>query len=80
MTYRYADFSISEDQQMIIDVFRSFYQKEVPTTRVRDAEPHGFDEDLWRRLVDMCVDGIMTSQPTALERVLRKKRVPAECR
>jgi glycerophosphoryl diester phosphodiesterase len=34
----------------------------------------------WRRLVDMCVDGIMTSQPAALERVLRKKRVPAHCR
>jgi glycerophosphoryl diester phosphodiesterase len=34
----------------------------------------------WRRLVDMCVDGIMTSRPAALERVLRKKRVPADCR
>jgi glycerophosphoryl diester phosphodiesterase len=34
----------------------------------------------WRRLVDMCVDGIMTSQPAALERVLRKKSVPADCR
>lgn len=34
----------------------------------------------WRRLVDMCVDGIMTSQPTALERVLRRTRVPAHCR
>ena len=53
LNYRYADFSISEDQQMIIDVFRSFYQKEVPTTRVRDAEPHGFDHDLWSRLVDL---------------------------
>jgi glycerophosphoryl diester phosphodiesterase len=34
----------------------------------------------WRRLVDMCVDGIMTSRPGALERVLRKKRAPADCR
>jgi glycerophosphoryl diester phosphodiesterase len=34
----------------------------------------------WRRLVDMCVDGIMTSRPRALERMLRKKRVPASCR
>ena len=25
----------------------------------------------WRRLVDMCVDGIMTSRSRALERVLR---------
>ena len=51
--YRYADYSLSEDQQMVVDVFRSFYQKEVPTTRVRAAEPHGFDEELWARLVDM---------------------------
>jgi glycerophosphoryl diester phosphodiesterase len=34
----------------------------------------------WRRLVDMCVDGIMTSRPVALERVLRSKRAPASCR
>jgi glycerophosphoryl diester phosphodiesterase len=34
----------------------------------------------WRRLVDVCVDGIMTSRPRLLERVLEKKRVPAACR
>jgi glycerophosphoryl diester phosphodiesterase len=34
----------------------------------------------WRRLVGMCVDGIMTSQPSALERVLKKTRAPADCR
>jgi glycerophosphoryl diester phosphodiesterase len=34
----------------------------------------------WRRLVDMCVDGIMTSRPAGLERVLQAKRVPADCR
>jgi glycerophosphoryl diester phosphodiesterase len=34
----------------------------------------------WRRLVDMCVDGIMTSRPIALERVLRRTRVPDHCR
>ena len=34
----------------------------------------------WRKLVDMCVDGIMTSSPAALERVLDRKRVPASCR
>jgi glycerophosphoryl diester phosphodiesterase len=33
----------------------------------------------WRSLVDMCVDGIMTSRPAALERVLRRKRPPADC-
>ncbi len=34
----------------------------------------------WRKLVDMCVDGIMTASPAALERVLDRKRVPASCR
>jgi hypothetical protein len=28
----------------------------------------------------MCVDGIMTSHPRALERVLSDTRVPARCR
>ena len=33
----------------------------------------------WRTMVDTCVDGIMTSQPKALERVLRKAKRPAAC-
>ena len=33
----------------------------------------------WRRLVDMCVDGIMTASPVALERVLKRKRRPDSC-
>ena len=33
----------------------------------------------WRRLVDMCVDGIMTASPVALERVLERKRRPDSC-
>jgi glycerophosphoryl diester phosphodiesterase len=33
----------------------------------------------WRRLIDMCVDGTMTSRPVAFERVLRKHKRPARC-
>ena len=33
----------------------------------------------WRRLIDMCVDGTMTSRPVAYERVLRKHPRPASC-
>jgi glycerophosphoryl diester phosphodiesterase len=33
----------------------------------------------WRRLVGMCVDGIMTSRPRALERVLRAHERPDAC-
>ena len=64
------------------------------TTKANVARAHGegyawqnwFSDDdrdapgTWRSLVDMCVDGIMTSHPVALERVLRTKRPPADCR
>jgi glycerophosphoryl diester phosphodiesterase len=33
----------------------------------------------WRRLIDMCVDGIMTSRTRALEQVLRAYERPASC-
>ena len=33
----------------------------------------------WRSLIDMCVDGTMTSRPRAYERVLRAHRRPASC-
>jgi glycerophosphoryl diester phosphodiesterase len=40
----------------------------------RDSAP------TWRRLIDMCVDGTMTSRPRAYERVLRAHARPASCR
>jgi glycerophosphoryl diester phosphodiesterase len=33
----------------------------------------------WRRLIDMCVDGTMTSRPRAYERVLQRHPRPASC-
>ena len=33
----------------------------------------------WRRLIDMCVDGTMTSHPRAFERVLSTHKRPASC-
>ena len=33
----------------------------------------------WRKLIDMCVDGTMTSHPRAYERVLRRHKRPASC-
>ena len=33
----------------------------------------------WRSLIDMCVDGTMTSRPTAYEKVLRAHHRPAAC-
>ncbi len=34
----------------------------------------------WRKLVDLCVDGIMTARPVALHRFLKANRSPAACR
>jgi glycerophosphoryl diester phosphodiesterase len=33
----------------------------------------------WRELIDMCVDGTMTSRPRAYEKVLRAHKRPASC-
>jgi len=37
------------------------------------------DARTWRKLVDLCVDGIMTSHPVQLERTLKSHRAPAAC-
>jgi alkylation response protein AidB-like acyl-CoA dehydrogenase len=50
---RYADYSLSRDQEAVRDAFRDFFTHECPTTRVRDAEPLGYDETLWKQLADM---------------------------
>ena len=34
----------------------------------------------WNKLVDLCVDGIMSSRPAALQRFLKAHRSPAVCR
>ena len=38
------------------------------------------DAPTWRRLIDMCVDGTMTSHPRAYEKVLRAHKRPRSCR
>jgi alkylation response protein AidB-like acyl-CoA dehydrogenase len=53
LDHRYADYSLDDDQCMVVEVFRGFYTNEVPPARVRRAEPIGHDEQLWSRLVEM---------------------------
>jgi hypothetical protein len=43
---RYADYSLSSDQEAVRDAFRAFFTNECPTERVRAAEPLGYDEKL----------------------------------
>jgi hypothetical protein len=33
----------------------------------------------WRKLIDACVDGVMTSKPVAFQRVKRSHREPSSC-
>jgi alkylation response protein AidB-like acyl-CoA dehydrogenase len=53
MPPRQADFSLSEDQEALRDVFASFFERACPPDLVRAAEPSGFDAGLWARLADM---------------------------
>lgn len=53
--YRKQDYSLDDDHETVREAFADFFAKEVPTTRVRDAEPLGFDEALWDQVVDLGV-------------------------
>ncbi len=54
---RRQDFSLSREQQELHDVFAGLFDKECPSTRVRAAEPGGFDAALWELLV---ASGVLT--------------------
>ena len=38
---------LTEEQAELVQSFKRFFEKECPTSRVRAAEPLGFDRDLW---------------------------------
>ncbi|MGH3149384.1 MAG: acyl-CoA dehydrogenase family protein, partial [Streptosporangiaceae bacterium] len=45
------DLALGEDQQSLRAAFAEFFDKEATVERVRAAEPLGFDQDLWAKLV-----------------------------
>src|SRR5260221_6031308 len=53
MVIRRNDYSLSPEQEEVRDLFADFFKNEVPSARVRDAEPVGFDPRLWKQLADM---------------------------
>jgi alkylation response protein AidB-like acyl-CoA dehydrogenase len=55
---RRADFSLSDEQRALRESFASFLTRECPAERVRKAEPLGFDERLWGKLVDLGAVGM----------------------
>jgi alkylation response protein AidB-like acyl-CoA dehydrogenase len=55
---RHADFSLSEEQQAVRDAFRTALERSCPIERVEAAaaaDPPGYDEKVWRQLLDMRV-------------------------
>jgi alkylation response protein AidB-like acyl-CoA dehydrogenase len=48
-----ADYELGDDLKTLRDAFGSFFDKECPPERVRQAEPGGHDEALWRLLGDL---------------------------
>lgn len=52
---RTADYSLTDEQEAVREAFTSFFEKECPSSRVRESEPSGFDAALWKRLADMRV-------------------------
>jgi alkylation response protein AidB-like acyl-CoA dehydrogenase len=51
--FRYSDYSLAEDELAVRDAFREFFTVECPTSRVRAAEPLGFDPKLWRQVDEL---------------------------
>jgi alkylation response protein AidB-like acyl-CoA dehydrogenase len=44
------DLSLTQDEQSVREVFADLFAKESPVARVREAEPLGFDHELWAAL------------------------------
>lgn len=58
-------FTLNEEQQMLKDAAKSFIQEQSPVTRfrkMRDAGATGFDEALWKEMVDMGWTGILVPE------------------
>jgi alkylation response protein AidB-like acyl-CoA dehydrogenase len=50
---RYSDYSLTDEQAAVRDAFREFLAEQCPASRVRAAEPLGYDAKLWRQLTDL---------------------------
>lgn len=50
---RYADYSLAEEQVAVRDAFRDFFTAQCPPSRVRAAEPLGYDAKLWRQFAEL---------------------------
>ena len=49
------DLRLTDEQQHLVDAFRSLYGNHASTERIRAAEPSGFDQALWEQLLEIGV-------------------------
>jgi alkylation response protein AidB-like acyl-CoA dehydrogenase len=47
---RYQDYSLDDEEEAVRATFERFFRVECPSSRVREAEPVGFDPRLWEKL------------------------------
>lgn len=63
-TLRRNDYTLSDEQDQLVAMLRSLFSEQSPISVVRNAEPLGFDEELWKTVRD---NGLLTiSLPTAV--------------
>lgn len=55
---RRAEYSLSDEQRAMREMIATLLSKACPPDRVRDAEPTGFDDELWRQFVDLSAPGL----------------------
>jgi alkylation response protein AidB-like acyl-CoA dehydrogenase len=57
-----VNLGLNDEQRATREVFAGLFAKEVPSDRVRDAEPLGHDEELWRLVVSTGVLGVAVAE------------------
>jgi alkylation response protein AidB-like acyl-CoA dehydrogenase len=55
-----VNLDLTDEQAQLLESFKRFFEKECPASKVRDAEPLGFDRQLWeltrgQGVLEMCV-------------------------
>ena len=58
LVLRRSDFSLSRDQESVREVFRSFFSRECPMSRVRATGALGYDAELWSELAALGIHGM----------------------
>ena len=62
--------------ERVLNIAHQGGEDEFPSNTLSDD---GESPATWRRLIDWCVDGVMTARPTTFEKVLRRHPAPEAC-